>query len=116
MAFEKLSNSIDELNHNLKAFAHSNAEYYKLKFFKQAMKGAIGLVQGLLMGMFFIFALILLSVAVAILISEALGSPSYGFFIVGGFYFLLFLLILIFGRKPIEKILLVKVSRKFFND
>jgi ABC-type multidrug transport system fused ATPase/permease subunit len=116
MAFEKLSRSIDELNYNLKAFAHSNTEYYKLQFFKSAMKGAIGLVQGLLLGVFFIFALILVSVALAIVISEAIGTPSSGYFIVGGFYFLLFLLVLIFGKKPIEKLLLVKVSRKFFND
>jgi len=116
MAFEKLSNSIDELRYNLKAFAHSNSEYHKLKFFKLAMKGTIGLVQGLLLGIFLIFALILLSVAVAILISEAIGSPSSGYFVVGGFYFLLFLGVLIFGRKPIEKFLLVKVSRKFFKD
>ncbi|WP_037318250.1 phage holin family protein [Salegentibacter sp. Hel_I_6] len=116
MAFEKLSNSIDELKYNLKAFSHSNSEYYKLKFFKQAMKGAIGLVQGLLLGIFLIFALILISVAFAILISEAIGTPSSGYFIVGGFYFLVVLGILLFGRKPIEKYLLVKVSRKFFKD
>ncbi|SKB51194.1 Putative Holin-X, holin superfamily III [Salegentibacter holothuriorum] len=116
MAFEKLANSIEELNYNLKAFAHSNSEYYKLQFFKQAMKGATGLVYGLLLGIFFIFAIILISVALAIVISEAIGSPSSGYFIVGGFYFLVFLLILIFGKKPIEKFLLVKVSRKFFND
>ena len=116
MAFEKLSNSIDELNYNIKAFAHSNAEYYKLKFFKQAMKGAVGLVQGLLLGIFFLFALMLISVALAILISEAIGVPSAGYFIVGGFYFLLFLFVLIFGRKPIEKKLLLKISRKFFNE
>jgi len=70
----------------------------------------------LLMGVFFIFAIILISVALAIVISEAIGSPSSGYFIVGGFYFLVFLLVLIFGKKPIEKLLLVKVSRKFFND
>lgn len=116
MAFEKLSRSIDELNYNLKAFAHSNAEYYKLKFFKKTMKGAIGLVQGLLLGIFFILALIFVSIAIAIVISEAIGSPSSGYFIVGGFYFLLFLGIVFFAKKPIERFLLVKVSRKFFKD
>lgn len=116
MAFEKLSKSIDDLKYNLEAFAHSNAEYYKLELFKKVMKGAIGLVQVILLVFFFIFALILLSVAVAILIGEAVGSLSSGYFIVGGFYVLLFLLVLIFGNKAITKILLVKVSRKIFND
>ena len=80
------------------------------------MKGATGLVLGLLLGIFFIFAVILISIALAIVISEAIGTPSSGYFIVGGFYFLLFLGTLIFGKKPIEKFLLVKVSRKVFND
>jgi ABC-type multidrug transport system fused ATPase/permease subunit len=115
MAFEKLSNSIDELNHNLKAFAQSNAEYYKLEVFKQTTKGATVLVKTLVMGLFIMLALILLSVAVAIAISEAMEVPSAGYFIVGGFYFLLFLLVLIFGKKPIEKFMLVTLSKKFFN-
>lgn len=116
MAFEKLSNSIDELNHNLKAFAHSNAEYYKLEFFKQAMKGATALVKFMVLGGIISIAFVIISVAVAISISEAIGVPSAGYFIVGGFYLLAFFLVFFFGRKPIEKLLLVKFSRIFFND
>lgn len=115
MAFEKLSDSIDELNKHLKAFGQSNAEYYKLKIFKEATKGLTAVILGVLMGLFILFALIILSVAVAIAISNALNIPSVGYFIVGGFYVLLFLLVLLFGKKPIQKIVLVKLSRKIFN-
>lgn len=115
MAFEKISNSINELNENLQAFAQSNAEYYKLEFFKQAMKGATAMVKVLVVGVFGIFALIILSIAVAIAISHSMDNPSSGFFIVGGFYLLLIVLFLIFGEKPLTKMMLRKFSRSFFN-
>lgn len=116
MAFEKLSNSLNELNQNLQAFAHTNAEYYKLKFFKQAMSGATSLVRFLILGAIMVIVFFLLSFAVAIAISEAIGTPSAGYFIVAGFYIVLFILILVFGKKPIEKLMLQKFSRTFFND
>lgn len=115
MAFDKISRSLNELNENIKAFSQSNAEYYKLEFFKQAMKGATALVKGLIVGTFALFALVILSVAVAIAISEALGEPSSGFFIVGGFYILLIILFLLFAEKPLNKLMLRKISRSFFN-
>lgn len=116
MAFEKLSNSLNELNQNLQAFAHTNAEYYKLKFFKQAMNGATSLVRFLILGAIMVITFFLLSFAVAIAIGEAIGTPSAGYFIVAGFYILLFILILVFGKRPIEKLMLQKFSRIFFND
>ncbi|MFZ0489433.1 MAG: phage holin family protein [Salegentibacter sp.] len=116
MAFEKVTNSINELNENIQAFAQSNAEYYKLQFFKQATKGASALVKFALLGLFGLLAIVILSVALSIWISQEIGVPSSGFFIVGGFYLLLCILVLIFGKKPIDKLLLVKLSRAFFND
>ena len=116
MAFEKLSNSLNELNQNLQAFANTNAEYYKLQFFKQAMSGATSLVLFLILGALLFIGFFILSIAVAIAISEAIGSPSAGYFIVAGFYLVLIILILVFGKKPLEKFMLQKISRKFFND
>jgi sterol desaturase/sphingolipid hydroxylase (fatty acid hydroxylase superfamily) len=116
MAFEKLSNSVHDLNCNIQSFLHSNSEYYKLKAFKQGMKGGTTLVRFVLMGFFLIVAVLMISVAVAILISEAIGVPSSGYFIVGGFYLVISILIFIFGKEPIEKLLLRKFSKKVFND
>ncbi|APG60793.1 phage holin family protein [Christiangramia salexigens] len=116
MAFEKLSHSIHELNSNIQAYMHSNAEYYKLKAFKQGMKGATSLVRFLILGFLLSTAGILLSFALAIVISEAIGVPSAGYFIVGGFYLLVFILIFIFGKEPIEKLLLRKFSNVVFNE
>lgn len=116
MAFEKLSNSVHDLNSNVQSFLHSNSEYYKLKAFKQGMKGATSLVRFLVMGFLLCVAGVMLSFALAIVISEAIGVPSSGYFIVGGFYLIIFVLIYIFGKEPIEKLVLRKFSKAVFND
>ena len=116
MAFEKLSDSIQELNNSIKAFAESNAEYYKLKAFKAGMKGATSLVLFLIVGFLLVTAIMILSVAIAIVISQAIGVPSAGYFIVGGFYLLAGILIFIFGKSPIEKLMLKKISKVVFNE
>ncbi|SDR92125.1 phage holin family protein [Christiangramia echinicola] len=116
MAFEKVSNSVHDLNSNVQSFLHSNSEYYKLKAFKQGMKGATSLVRFLVMGFLLSTAGVMLSFALAIVISEAIGVPSSGYFIIGGFYLIVFVLIFIFGKEPIEKLVLRKFSKAVFDD
>ncbi|MCP9199296.1 hypothetical protein MKO06_05225 [Gramella sp. GC03-9] len=116
MAFEKLSHSIQELNHNVQALMQSNAEYYKLLAFKSGMKGATSLVRFLVLAFLLSTAGMMISFALAILISEAIGTPSSGYFIVGGFYLLIFILIFIFGKEPIEKLILKKFSKAVFKE
>ncbi len=116
MAFEKLSNSIHELNGNIKALTSSSAEYYKLDLYKKFIKGAIALVNMLLIGFISLIAFLFLSIAIAMLISNALDQPSAGFFIVGGFYVVILILLLLFGKKYIQRTILIKSSRNFFND
>ena len=116
MAFEKLTNSIDELNDNVKAFAHSNAAYYKLLIFKQSSKSAILLVMFLIVAFALSTAVAFISIGVAFAISAALEQPSAGFFIVGAFYLILIVLFVIFGKKPLTKFMLKKFSREIFNE
>lgn len=116
MAFEKLSNSVNNLNTNIQSLVKSNAEYYKLKTFKQGMKGVTSLVRFLIMVTIVSVATLLLSIALAIWVSQSLGIPSSGFFIVGGIYMVVFVLVYFFGKEPIEKLLLKKFSEVIFND
>lgn len=116
MAFEKLTNSINDLNENVRELASSTTEYYKLDLYKKIIKGVISLVNMMLLGFICLIALLFISLAIAIAIGTAMNQPSAGFFIVGAFYFLIFILIWFFGKKPIEKIILIKSSRTFFND
>lgn len=116
MAFENLTNSIQELKDSIRAFAESNAEYYKLNLYKKAVKAVTSLVSAVLIGFLGIFFLLFLSISVAVHISAALDQPSAGFYIVTGFYLLLIIFMLVIGRKLIEKKFLIKSSRKIFKD
>lgn len=116
MAFERITNNIHKLNDSLRSYLEVSAEYYKLELFNKGMKGAIGLINGLISAFLIFFTLLFLSVAVSVWLSELIGAPSSGFFIVAGFYLLLFFCMLLFGGKLIQKTLLVKVSRKVFNE
>ena len=57
-----------------------------------------------------------LSLGVAFAISAALDQPSSGFFIVGGFYLVVIVLFVIFGKKPLSKFMVKKFSREIFNE
>ena len=116
MAFEKLTNSIQDLNDNIRALGHSSTEYYKLDLYKKIIRGVIFLVNMMLIGFICLIVLLFLSIAVAITIGEALGTPSAGYYIVGGFYLLVLIFIWVFGKDYIRKIILIKSSRAFFND
>ena len=73
------------------------------------------MVNGLLMGFFFLLFFCFLNLALAIWISDALDSPSSGFFIMCGIYLVLGLLVKFVFAKMIEKFMLVKFSRKYFE-
>lgn len=116
MAFEKLTENIKGLTSNTQEYVKHSSEYYKLKIFKNSMKGLIGVANVALRATFGLICLLFLSVGVAIVISEAMDSPSAGYFIVGAFYFVVFILVFIFAKKPIERYLLLKYSKMVFND
>jgi len=59
--------------------------------------------------------LFFLSLATAYAIGEALGSNGLGFAIVGAFYILLSLVVLLFRKKLIERSLLRKLSEIYFK-
>lgn len=116
MAFERISQNLQELNENIKSFAQSSAEYYKLDLFDKTMKGATATIKGVAIAFLGLFALLFLSIALAVLLSNWLDSPSSGFFIVAGIYLLGALFFVFYGSKVITDALLPKASKKFFEE
>lgn len=116
MAFERISANLERLNKNIRAFSESSAEYYKLDLFEKVMKGATSLASILVIGFLSLFFLLFISLAASVWISNLIGVPSSGFFIVAGFYLLLIIFMILFGSALIRKTMLIKVSRKFFNS
>lgn len=116
MAFEKITDNLQQLNENIKAFAHSSAEYYKLDLFDKSMKGATAAIKGAAIAFFVLFFLLFLSIALAVVLSNWIDSPSAGFFIVAGIYLLAALFFVFYGSKVITDALLPKASKKFFQE
>lgn len=116
MAFEKLSDGVHDVNDNIQNYIQSNTEYYKLRAFKQGMKGASALVRFLILGLLLTTSGIMLSFALAIVISQSIGVPSSGYFIVGGVYLIICVLLFFFAKEPIEKLVLKKFSKIMFNE
>lgn len=116
MSIFNISENFKTLSDDFQTAIDSSIEFYKLDFFGKFMKGAVSLVHLLVIGSFFLIFLLFISVALAIVIGEALESLSAGYFIVAGFYFLLFLVILIFGKPILTKQVLTKYSKVVFNE
>ena len=116
MAIFNFSKHIEELNYNIKAYIESNIEYYRLQAFKKATKGVSLLVQGIVVGSLFLFFLTLISIVLSLLIGKAIGQLSMGFLIVGGFYFLLFLIFFIFRKALINSFVLRQFAKVAADD
>lgn len=116
MAFEQLTDNLKNLTNHTEDFTKNTAAYYKLSAFKYTMKAVTETVTLSMRSFLFLLFLLFFSVGFALLIGEHLESTSAGYFIVGGFYFVVFLLVFAFAKKPIERIILEKYSKIAFTE
>lgn len=116
MAFEQITNSIKGLTDNTQDYVKVTSEYYKLSLFRNGMKGLVGTANLVIRGTFGILCLVFLSIGLAIYISNQMDNSSAGYFIVAGGYFIIFLLITFFAKKPLERMLLEKYSKMVYDQ
>jgi hypothetical protein len=98
-----IGNHFENLSQDAKDAINHSIEYHKLDLLK---KTALSLVIGgqfILMIGIIVLILFFLSLGLSFLIGNQLGSVSYGFFIVGGGYLVLLILISAFGKKLLER-------------
>ena len=110
---DNLKNDTKGLTDNVQAYIENRINYLKLDFFKKSMLGVTTLVKILLVGFLVLISFFFLSIAGAIWLGELLGSPIYGYLIVGGFYSILVIGVLLFAIKPIERFLFKKYAKLF---
>ncbi|HIB47435.1 MAG TPA: phage holin family protein [Flavobacteriaceae bacterium] len=116
MQFKALSEQLGDSGDKIQEYLKSTAEYYKLRLFKNAMKFATSLINMLILGGIFMMFLIFISFGVAMWLGKIFDSMLTGFFIVGVFYLVIFLLILFFGKNHIDKSILSKFSELVVED
>ncbi len=112
MLFSKITQHIDELNHDIRAYVNTRLEYFELVILKEVSDTTADIIRAFLLTVIFAIAMAFISVAIAFLLGAALGSYSLGFFLVGGFYLVLFVLVMLFGKRLFQSIVVQTLSKK----
>lgn len=85
-------NSVDILLEKVKKYSKTTIELFKLKAIEKTANAASTLaMQLVLLGIIVLFSLSI-NIAIALWIGELLGKSYYGFFVMTGFYAIVFLL------------------------
>ena len=100
---DSIGNHVDHLTQDTSEAVQKSIEYYKVTLLKKA---AISLLLGsqfvIKVGII-VLALFFISIGLAFLIGNQLGTVSYGFFIIGGVYGILLIVMALFGKTLLEK-------------
>ena len=116
MALEKITENLEEIQENTKAYLDKSIAYYKLWGFKVAMKSTTLALKFFLIAFCLMIVLLFGSIAGALSLGQSLGSYTYGFLIVAGVYLVLALLLFLVKDKIVDGPILEKFSEIFFND
>jgi ABC-type multidrug transport system fused ATPase/permease subunit len=116
MALEEITENLEDLQENTKAYIDKSIAYYKLWGFKVAMKSTTLALKFFLIAICLMIVLLFVSIAGALALGQLLGSYTYGFLIVAGIYMVLALLLFFVKDKIVEGPILEKFSEIFFND
>ena len=116
MVFKNLKGDTKELGDTIHAYVENRLTYLKLDFFKKTMLGLTTLIKIIFISVLSLISFFFLSIALAIWLGDVWGNPSYGYLAVGGFYIVLVVLVLIYSKKIVEKIVLTKYAKLFFDE
>ncbi|MFI8603528.1 hypothetical protein ACIGCP_03660 [Cellulophaga baltica] len=97
------------------AYVKSTKNYFELKVFQQLTTLSSYLLKIVLFGSLCVLGLIFIAVAGAAALGAYFDSMALGYLIVGGIFFLLVLLIYLV-RKRIDRIIIQKLSKTYFDS
>ncbi|MDZ4757930.1 MAG: phage holin family protein [Bacteroidota bacterium] len=106
---------IDELSNSLKKYVNTNYELFKLEASERSSVIGSGLISNLIVFIVGLLFTIFLSVGVGLYLSYRMGDNYSGFIIVGGFYFLLYLILMIGKKSMLENPIRNMIIRKIFS-
>ncbi|MDC6389070.1 hypothetical protein PP182_10290 [Maribacter sp. PR1] len=115
MAFEEFKEDLMGAEADMRSYVETSDEYLRLRIFKVLMLFVTSIAQSLLIGIGSVFALLFLSFAACLAISESLDSYYSGFILVGIFYVLVGILFYVF-RKKLNAPILKKFSKYYFEQ
>lgn len=115
MSFSQVNLHFEELKKDLQGYINNRFAFLQLRALKKTTQITTRIIK-LSVGIFlFLFFLGMLSIGGAILLGEYYDNMSLGFFIVAGVYFVLLLIVLLFGKALFKATVLKKVSLKMIK-
>lgn len=114
MALEELKQDLIEADADMRSYLETSEEYLQLKVFKILMHSVTNLAQIALVGTLIVVAVVMLSLGASLAINEKMDSFYIGFVIVGLGYVLIAVLCYFF-REQLDKPLLRKFSKHYFD-
>ncbi len=115
MAFDELKQDLMEANADIKSYLEYSEEYLKLKAFKLVMVVLTSFTRAFLVGAVAMVALLFLSTAASLALGAAMQNTIYGFLLVGLFYAIVAVVLLVF-RARLDRPILRKFSKHFFEN
>ncbi len=112
--FEAINETSNKAIDSGEVYVKASQEYYKLKAFQQLTKAFSFLSKMAVIGGLLFLGLIFLIVAVAIWLGELINSISLACLLMAGILFL-FMLTGYFTRKYIDKYIIQKMAKEFFD-
>lgn len=115
MPYQNFEDNLQRISNKILEYGEYKKEYYKLLLYKIIIKITRSLLSFILFGVVLLLIFFFISLGLAQLIGEALGSIAYGYLIMGGFYMIILVFLIIFGKKILEKKIL-QITSGWFSD
>lgn len=107
---------VEEVTESVKEYLNTRYELVVLKAAEKTSSVGSDIASFFLIILLSVMAFIFLSIALAWYISDSIGSPQSGFFIVGGFYLLVGAIFVIFRKQMLAKPFRNLIIRSIFNE
>lgn len=112
--FESINNTANKASDIGERYVDKSFEYFKLKVFQQLTYTISMAGKALIIGAVLFIGLILLSIAAAIAIGQALGNVALGYLIVGALFFIA-AIVIYKVRYLIDGKIISKIQVKFYK-
>jgi hypothetical protein len=106
---------IEKLIEKIEQYGINTLELLKLKMLRRSIILFTGFTSYSAIFLAILFLILFLSIGFSLLLGECLGRLSYGFFIVAGGYFVVFIICYFFLHQWIKKPLANRIIQKVLN-
>jgi hypothetical protein len=113
---KSISDNFNEFTTATQDYIEATINYHKLDLYKKLVKGLVSGSYSFILALVLLIAILFLSVALGIFLGDVLDNLALGYLIMGGFYLIVTVILIFTLKKKLERIILRKTSKQFFND